>query len=102
MADTTIIRNRRKIEATLHNARLLSKHPLSQLAWQHQPAKHHRLRSWGDGRMESPESRQLSKALREAGFRLVGPVVAHSFMQTVGIENGHFEGCFRAQAQGLG
>jgi len=46
--------------------------------------------------MESPESRQLAKALREAGFRLVGPVVAHSFMQSVGIENGHFQGCFRA------
>lgn len=24
------------------------------------------------------------------------PVAAHSFMQTVGIENGHFAGCFRA------
>ena len=102
MADTSIIRNRRKIDATLHNARLLSKYPLSQLAWQHQPSRHHRLRSWAAGRMVSPESRQLSKALREAGFRLIGPVVAHSFMQTVGIENGHFEGCFRAQAQGLG
>jgi DNA-3-methyladenine glycosylase I len=96
MADTSIVRNRRKIQATLHNARLLSKCSLSQLAWQHQPRKHHRLRSWADGRMVSPESQQLSAALRQAGFRLVGPVVAHSFMQTVGIENGHFEGCFRA------
>jgi DNA-3-methyladenine glycosylase I len=99
MADTSIVRNRRKIEATLHNARLLSRYSLSELAWQHQPRKHHRLRSWADGRMVSPESRRLSMALREAGFRLVGPVVAHSFMQTVGIENGHFEGCFRAPAQ---
>jgi DNA-3-methyladenine glycosylase I len=101
MADTSIIRNRRKIEATLHNARLLSEYSLSQLAWQHRPGQHHRLRSWADGRMVSPESRQLSVALREAGFRLVGPVVAHSFMQAVGIENGHFEGCFRALPQGL-
>ena len=96
MADRAIIRNRRKIEATVHNARLLSKHPLSQLAWQHQPRKHHPLKSWADGRMASPESGQLSKALRDIGFRLVGPVVAHSFMQTVGIENGHFDGCFLA------
>lgn len=96
MADASFIRNRRKIEATLHNARLLSRHSLSQLAWQYQPREHHRLRSWGDGRMTSPESQQLSLTLRDAGFRLVGPVVAHSFMQTVGIENGHFEGCFRA------
>jgi DNA-3-methyladenine glycosylase I len=97
MGDTSIIRNRQKIEATLHNARLLSKYSLSQLAWQHQPREHHRLRSWADGRMVSPESRRLSLTLRDNGFRLVGPVVAHSFMQTVGIENGHFQGCFRAE-----
>jgi DNA-3-methyladenine glycosylase I len=100
MTDTSIVRNRRKIEATLHNARLLSKYSLSHLAWQHQPRSHYRLRSWADGRMTSPESEQLSTTLREAGFRLVGPVVAHSFMQTVGIENGHFEGCFRAPSTG--
>jgi DNA-3-methyladenine glycosylase I len=98
MADPSIVRNRRKIEATLHNARLLSKYSLSQLAWRHQPREHYRLRSWADGRMTSPESRQLSGTLRERGFRLVGPVVAHSFMQTVGIENGHFDGCFLAPA----
>jgi DNA-3-methyladenine glycosylase I len=97
MADPSIIRNRRKIEATVHNARLLSTFSLSRLAWQHRPQEHHRLRSWSDGRMASPESRQLSKALRQQGFRLTGPVVTHSFMQTVGIENGHFEGCFRAR-----
>ena len=96
MADTSIIRNRRKIEATLHNARVMSECSLSRLTWRHQPRQHHRLRSWADGRMASPESRQLSISLRQAGFRLVGPVVAHSFMQNVGIENGHFEGCFRA------
>jgi DNA-3-methyladenine glycosylase I len=94
MADTSIIRNRRKIEATIHNAGLLSKYSLSELAWRHEPREHHRLRSWADGRMDSPESRRLSEVLREKGFRLVGSVVAHSFMQTVGIENGHFDGCF--------
>jgi DNA-3-methyladenine glycosylase I len=100
MADTSIVRNRRKIEATVHNAQILAKHSLAQLAWEHRPRTHYRLRSWADGRMVSPESEQLSEALREAGFRLVGPVVAHSFMQTVGIENGHFEGCFRAMPAG--
>jgi 3-methyladenine DNA glycosylase Tag len=48
------------------------------------------------GRMTSPESHQVAAALDKEGFQLVGPVVAHSFMQTVGIEDGHFEGCFRA------
>jgi len=96
MADTSIIRNRRKVESTVHNARVMAKCSLAQLAWQHEPETHHRLRSWDDGRMTSPESRQLAFALRKKGFRLVGPVVAHSFMQTVGIENGHFDGCFLA------
>ncbi|BBX58472.1 DNA-3-methyladenine glycosylase I [Mycobacterium shottsii] len=73
MVDASIIRNRQKIEATLHNARLLSKYSLSQLVWRHQPSQHYRLRSWADGRMVSPESRRLSVELREAGFRL-GPV----------------------------
>lgn len=99
MSDTSIIRNRQKIEATIHNAGLLSTCSLSELAWRHQPRERHLLRSAADGRMESPESRQLSAALRDVGFRMVGPVVAHSFMQTAGIENGHFEGCFRAHRQ---
>jgi DNA-3-methyladenine glycosylase I len=96
MADASIIRNRRKIEATIHNAGLLSKCSLAELAWRHEPHQHYRLRSWADGRMVSPESSQLSEALRAAGFQMVGSVVAHSFMQTVGIENGHFDGCFLA------
>lgn len=96
MADTSIIRNRRKIEATVHNAGLLVKSSLSQLVWRYRPRGHHRLHSWADGRMATAESCGMALALREAGFRMVGPVVAHSFMQTIGIENGHFEGCFRA------
>jgi DNA-3-methyladenine glycosylase I len=46
--------------------------------------------------MSSPESHRLSADLKRLGYRYISPVVAHSFMQTVGIENGHFAGCFRA------
>jgi DNA-3-methyladenine glycosylase I len=49
--------------------------------------------------MDSPESRDLAAHLKSVGFRYVGPVVAHSFMQTAGIENGHFDGCFRAAVE---
>ena len=96
MKDTSIVRNRAKIEATIHNARLLTSLSLTDLAWEHEPRQHYWLRTWGDGRMDSPESRDLAVHLKSVGFRFVGPVVAHSFMQTVGIENGHFSGCFRA------
>lgn len=53
MLDASIIRNRRKIEATVHNARLLSTCSLSRLSWQHQPRQRHRITSWADGRMTS-------------------------------------------------
>ncbi len=53
MVDTSIIRNRRKIEATLHNARLLTKHSLSQLVWRtstaHTPSPPE-LGRWPDGK----------------------------------------------------
>jgi DNA-3-methyladenine glycosylase I len=69
---------------------------LADIAWRYQPQQHYWLRTWNDGRMDSRESRELAADLKSVGFRFVGPVVAHSFMQTVGIENGHFDGCFRA------
>ena len=100
MGDRTIIRNRAKIEATVHNARLLTSMSLNDIAWHYRPRHRHPLRQWSDGRSDSPESHRLATTLRQHGFRFVGPVVAHSFMQTVGIENGHFDGCFRAPAPG--
>jgi DNA-3-methyladenine glycosylase I len=96
MKDASIVRNRAKIEATINNARLLTALSLADIAWKYQPQQHYWLRTWNDGRMDSPESRELAADLKSVGFRFVGPVVAHSFMQTVGIENGHFDGCFRA------
>jgi DNA-3-methyladenine glycosylase I len=99
MGDHSIIRNRAKIEATVHNARLLTSLSLNDIAWRHRPRRRHPLRQWSDGRAQSPESLQLSKDMQRQGFRFVGPVVAHSFMQTTGIENGHFDGCFRAPSE---
>jgi DNA-3-methyladenine glycosylase I len=96
MHDHTIIRNRAKIEATLHNARLLAVWSLDDIAWQHRPHLRHPRRQWSDGRARSPESRRLAHDLQRKGFRFIGPMVAHSFMQATGIENGHFDGCFRA------
>ena len=96
--DASIIRNRAKIEATIHNARLLAAVSLADIAWKHQPQQHYWLRTWNDGRMNSPESRGLATHLKSVGFRFVGPVVAHSFMQTVGIENGKDTSTARSRA----
>jgi DNA-3-methyladenine glycosylase I len=94
--DRTIVRHRAKIEATVHNARLVTELPFGDFVWGFAPRQRRPLRRWSDGRSESPESRRLATGLREKGFRFVGPIVAHSFMQAVGVDNGHFDGCFRA------
>ena len=46
-------------------------------------------------RAETPLSRELSRELKRRGFRFVGPTVAYSFMQAVGLVNDHTTGCFR-------
>jgi DNA-3-methyladenine glycosylase I len=100
LADRSIIRHRGKIEATIHNARLAgtgSSWP--DLVWAHAPRVQPVLERWADGRMSSPESHRLSADLKRLGYRYIGPVVAHSFMQTVGMENGHFAGCFRTHSR---
>lgn len=42
---------------------------------------------------KSPESSALSKALKDRGWRFVGPTTAHAFMQAMGMVNDHVEGC---------
>lgn len=44
---------------------------------------------------QTTESRELSKALKRAGFTFVGPTTCYAFMQAVGMVNDHLVGCFR-------
>jgi DNA-3-methyladenine glycosylase I len=71
-----IIRNRAKIEATVHNARLVTdgKNSLDSLAWAVVPGRHPRPRRWADVPSNSPDSVILSKALRAAVYRFIGPI----------------------------
>jgi DNA-3-methyladenine glycosylase I len=93
--DAGIVRHRGKIEATIANARgalTLRKQgtPLEQLMWEYRrdgPAP----TEWV---AETPESRELSKRLKSAGFRFVGPTTVYSSMQACGIVNDHRATCF--------
>ena len=97
LEDRSIVRNRSKIEATIHNARLAIQTPtLTELTWANQPRTHHRLATWSDGRTSSQEADQLNTALKQRGYRFIGPNVAHAYLLSVGVINGHFDGCFRA------
>lgn len=44
-------------------------------------------------RTTSPESVQLSKALKARGWKFVGPTTMFAFMQSMGMINDHLDGC---------
>lgn len=98
LADPGIVRNRQKVAAAISNAQaLLAMHEVGEtlvdLVWSHQPAEHPALRAGDDYPVTSPEAEALSKALRDRGFKFVGPTIIYAFMQAVGVVNDHLEGC---------
>lgn len=104
MADAAIVRNRRKIEATIANAHALLRlqadsgpSALDDLFWSFAPApRRRRPRGFGDIPSTTPESAALSKALKSRGFVFVGPTTAYAAMQACGLVDDHLAGCHRA------
>lgn len=103
MGDAGIVRNRRKIDATLQNARTLVELRLSggegaldALFWSFAPSdRGHRPRSLDELRSQTPESVALSKELKRVGFAFVGPTTMHAAMQACGVIDDHVRGCHR-------
>ena len=90
--------DRRKIEAAIANARGTvglreSGTPLHELVWSHRPSHHRSPRMRSDWQSTSPESAALSKTLKRAGFRFVGPTTVYSTMQACGVVNDHLVVC---------
>ena len=86
LADPGIVRNRRKIEAAITNARATTAMTdagvdLGDLVWSFRPDDP----TAGADATESPESLALSKALKKHGFVFVGPVTMFALMQAIGI-----------------
>jgi DNA-3-methyladenine glycosylase I len=44
---------------------------------------------------KTAESERITKALKARGFKFVGPVLVHAWMQAVGMINDHERRCFR-------
>ena len=106
LGDAGIVRHRGKIEAAIANARgtlalRATGTPLEQIVWDHRPAGTRRApKTLGDLPATTPESTALSKELRRAGFRFVGPTTVYAAMQACGVVNDHVSGCFvRAAVQ---
>jgi DNA-3-methyladenine glycosylase I len=99
LGDAGIVRHRGKIEAAIANARgtlALREEgtPLEELVWAHRPTRPRKPRSPKDWRATSPESVALSKTLKSAGFRFVGPTTVYAAMQACGVVNDHLATCY--------
>ena len=102
MADPGIVRNRLKIEATIHNARSYLQFReqngrFADFIWQFVDGapKNNRWKTVADIPATTPESDALSKALKQQGFKFIGSTTCYAFMQAVGMVNDHTTDCFR-------
>ena len=97
LADPSIVRNRRKIEAAVGNAQaaLEISEGLSALVWSYAPDTHPAPRSMSEVPAWTPESRALARDLKRRGVRFVGPTTAYALMQACGLVNDHLAGCIR-------
>ena len=104
-----IIRNRRKIESAISNARATvamrssgdSSHGpthLGELVWSYRPTCDPRPRSQGEVPTQLPESVALAKDLKDRGFRFVGPTTMLALMAAIGIVNTDIVGTHRRPA----
>ena len=106
LRDAGIVRHRGKIEAAIANARgtlalRAQGTPLEELVWSHRPKRMRAApKSMRDLPPTTPESAALSKDLKRAGFRFVGPTTVYAAMQACGVVNDHLANCFvRAEVQ---
>jgi len=97
-----IVRNRRKIEATIINARAFLEiqeqfGSFDTYAWEFVGGKpiQNAWKSLQEIPANTPESGAMSKALLQRGFKFVGTTICYAFMQAVGMVNDHTIDCFR-------
>jgi DNA-3-methyladenine glycosylase I len=105
LADAGIVRHRGKIEATIANARGVLElreagTPLHELVWSCAPRDYGVPQTMADWQSQTPESKELSKRLKAAGFRFVGPTTVWAAMQACGVVNDHLATCWvRAEVE---
>ena len=100
MQDEGIIRNRRKIQSAIYNARAFIKVQLefgsfSKYLWafvNHQPIDNRR-RTLSEVPATSDISDRLSRDLKKRGFSFVGSTICYAYMQAMGLVNDHLVSC---------
>ena len=102
LADTSIVRNRAKIEGAITNAQAFlavqeQYGNFDEFIWQFvggKPIVNH-WRSANQIPSSTVHSDAMSKALRKRGFKFAGTTICYAFMQAVGMVNDHTISCFR-------
>ncbi len=97
-----IIRHRGKVNAFVANARAWlqleaqGSDPV-ELLWQFvdDVPRQNQWQKLAELPTQSKESVAMSKTLKKAGFKFVGPTTCYAFMQSVGMVNDHLYSCFR-------
>lgn len=100
--DAGIIRNRAKILATVHNARLFLEirkefGSFDAYIWQFvkgKPVKN-KWKTLAELPPRSPESDEMSRDLVKRGFKFVGSTICYAYMQAAGMVNDHLVHCYR-------
>jgi len=105
MADAGIVRNLRKVRATITNAQatvaLREEGGLVDLVWSFRPDATPTPSTYDEVPTQSPESVALSKALRRKGFTFVGPTTMYALMEAVGIVDTHLLDSHRRGSSGV-
>jgi len=102
-----IIRNKQKINATIHNAKRVmqlvnDEGSFSDYLWQFTGGEtiHSGIKILDEMPVSSPESDAMSQGLKEKGLKFVGTTICYAFMQTVGMVNDHIVDCNRYKELG--
>lgn len=101
MVNSTIIRNRLKIESAINNAKCFLKiqkkfGSFDCYIWQFVNNKviNNNLTSIKQIPAKSNLSIKISKDLKKRGFKFVGPTIIYAYMQSVGLINDHKSQCY--------
>jgi DNA-3-methyladenine glycosylase I len=102
LRDESIIRNRRKVEGAVQNARAYlnlraTGSTLDEFMWKFVEGSPivNRRRSVSEIPASTSKSDAMSKAMKKLGFTFFGTTICYAHMQAVGMVNDHIVSCFR-------
>ncbi len=102
MNNKGIIRNKRKIEAVILNAKAFIEVQKEFVSFNKYIWKFvnyntiiNEFKEFSELPSKTERSERMSKELKKRGFKFIGPTICYAFMQAVGIVNDHIKNCFR-------